>query len=1040
MQSIYSSIQDNSTLDCRHNSTEQESLSQANQPSELAPILVVIDPKVADYQMLAEAALAQANVIILDPEKDGVEQITGALASYPASALHVVSHGSPGRLQLGNTYLSQENIDRYANELKTWSIFLGSSPVLLYGCQVAAGEVGQNFLARLHELIDTEIAASANLTGSREMDGDWELEVTTGSIEVPLAFPEDVREAYTSVLALNLGVPVVALIEGALPEDLTLGITVQNLGITVPLPVDTDVTLTPDAQLDLGNGAGVPLTVTIAAGTASTALQTIPVLAVDDGIAEGNHTGTITASIVTNNPLLDVIPDLAVTVNINDPLALPQLSITPTNLPITEGTTTSLTVALPNIDLALLPATGVVLTLTPGEDIDLGNGAGVATDITLDANNLSVDLNVTAVDDGLAEGVAGVETSNIDIAFADPALANLLTLPLASVPVPVTDPLALPQLNITPTDLSLTEGLSASLTLGLPDANLPLPAAGLEVILTPGEDIDLGNGAGVAATVTLDANNLNVDLNITAIEDNLEEGLELSNIEVALADPTLASIISLPTTSLPVAINDALVPGVPSLSITPVDLAVVEGDTTSLTIDLPDTLIDLPLISLTLTPGEDLDLGNGAGVATTFELLTDGPTTIDITAVNDGISEEPEISSISLALADPNLANLITLPLTEVSFTVTDRATTDLPITIDTNSVTPISPALIQNPGDIFTVQGTLGEEVVVDFGLSSVDLNAVTEIGVFVVDDISGSIDGILPGEPGYEEAALSRAESIISVLPDTEDLLGDTNLLRELSFPAGTYLGLYLIPDGTAAEALSALTTGQSSPSVFFGTPSSNANATDYLEATGLDDGSFTWTWQGVGSQDFGSLTLTAQATTRQGVSVGTQLQEATNQELIDLTAQAGQTVNATFSTSSDATFDNTMGLYVVENQEGTIIDQLTGATLNPGDVGYAEAVVKQTVVSLGANSSGSQQLQGGFIYATYLIADGDMTEFLDSQGNNSSSAPMAYFGFEAANGDGWDHIKMLGNNTWGVEDVFGGGDKDFNDFVVSFEMSVV
>ena len=822
MQSIYSSTQNKSAL---NNSTENETLVQTHQPSELAPVLVVIDPKVSDYQMLAESVLAQANVMILDQEKDGVEQITEALANYPTSALHIVSHGSPGRLQLGNTYLSLENIDSYAWELKTWSNFLGSSPVLLYGCQVAAGQVGQNFLARLHELINTEIAASANLTGSREMDGDWELEVTTGSIEVPLAFPEDVREAYTSVL-LDLTIPIPLLYEGVLePFQLDLGLIVGPLRNAVPdalnLPLgNVTITLDPDAQLDLGNGADQPLSVDITDNTDLTQLQSVPVLAVDDQTDEQDpHPGTITvtvagagldaletaAAVAIATPELQqavaLLTESTITAQINDPL--PELSITTfdPNLPIVEGNTTSLTVALPaGFDTNLLPAAGVVLTLTPGEDIDLGNGAGVATDITLDPNNLSVDLNLAAV------------------------------------------------------------------------------------------------------------------------EDNQEEGQETATIQIALANAALAGIISLPTTSLDVTISDA---------------------------------------------------------------ATSGGTTTD--------------------------------------------------------SGTTISPALIQNPGDVFTVQGTPGEEVVVDFGLSSVDLDDVSELGFFIVDDVSGSIDGILPGEDGYQEAALRRAESIFSVLPDTEDLLGNTNLLRELSFPAGTHLGLYLTTDGTAAEALSALANGQTA-NVLFGTPSLNANATDYLEATGLDDGSFTWMWQGDGNQDFGSLSLTAQATTKQSVSIGTQLQEATNQELIDLTAQAGQTVNATFTTSSDATFDNSMGLYVVENQEGTIFDQLTGATLNPGDEGYAEAAVRQTVLSIGGDSSGSQQLQGGFIYATYLIADGDMTEFLDSQGDNSSSAPMAYFVFGSANTDGFDHINMLGNNTWGMEDVQGGGDKDYNDFVVRFDLSVV
>jgi hypothetical protein len=163
-------------------------------------MLVVIDPRVEDYAMLAAGVHEGTNVFILDLNRDGVEQITEALAQHPTSTLHIVSHGSPGCLAVGNTYLSLENLDRYADDLQTWSIFLSSASVFLYGCNVAAGEVGEAFLSKLHQLTGANIAASANPTGSTVKGGDWELEVTIGKIEAPLAFSEAVREAYISVL------------------------------------------------------------------------------------------------------------------------------------------------------------------------------------------------------------------------------------------------------------------------------------------------------------------------------------------------------------------------------------------------------------------------------------------------------------------------------------------------------------------------------------------------------------------------------------------------------------------------------------------------------------------------------------------------------------------------------------------------------------------------------------------------------------------------------------------------------------------------
>ena len=59
-------------------------------------------------------------------------------------------------------------------------------------------------------------------------------------------------------------------------------------------------------------------------------------------------------------------------------------------------------------------------------------------------------------------------------------------------------------------------------------------------------------------------------------------------------------------------------------------------------------------------------------------------------------------------------------------------------------------------------------------------------------------------------------------------------------------------------------------------------------------------------------------------------------------------------------------------------------------------------------------------------YLIADG--------------SDPMAsevYFAHAGANSGGNDHAKLLGSNIFGFEDLAGLGDRDFNDFVVKFEV---
>ncbi|WP_445245971.1 DUF4347 domain-containing protein [Microcoleus sp. OTE_8_concoct_300] len=158
-------------------------------------------------QSLAPSAEPRKEIFILDRAGDGVEQITELLASYTdLDAVHIVSHGGPGNLQLGSIQLNSDNLDEYGDRLQQWKKALApNADILLYGCNVAAEIAppiaGRSFLQRLNQLTGADIAASKNLTGSAALGGDWDLEVTIGSIETALAFTLDAIASYDRVLA-----------------------------------------------------------------------------------------------------------------------------------------------------------------------------------------------------------------------------------------------------------------------------------------------------------------------------------------------------------------------------------------------------------------------------------------------------------------------------------------------------------------------------------------------------------------------------------------------------------------------------------------------------------------------------------------------------------------------------------------------------------------------------------------------------------------------------------------------------------------------
>ncbi|MHC5763450.1 DUF4347 domain-containing protein, partial [Nostoc sp.] len=169
------------------------------------PSIIFIDPSVEKYEVLLKNIVLKTEVVILDQSHDGVKQITKVLSQRRGiESVHIVSHGSPGCLYLGNTQLSLSTLQRYTQELQTWfspSCHLCVSPsLLLYGCNIAAGDSGEEFIEKLYKLTKASIAASANLTGNAALGGNWQLEISRGEVTTAQVFKPEILETYNFVL------------------------------------------------------------------------------------------------------------------------------------------------------------------------------------------------------------------------------------------------------------------------------------------------------------------------------------------------------------------------------------------------------------------------------------------------------------------------------------------------------------------------------------------------------------------------------------------------------------------------------------------------------------------------------------------------------------------------------------------------------------------------------------------------------------------------------------------------------------------------
>jgi hypothetical protein len=171
--------------------------------------LVFIDAGVEDRESLIEDLLerraddsVRIEVVVLDSDRDGIDQISEALASRSnIDAVHVVSHGTDEGIQLGSSWLSGESLDSYEESVASWrSVLSEDADLLLYGCNLAGSADGKALIEQLAILTGADVAASVDATGAALFGGDWDLEHTTGSVEADIAFSAGARAAYGGVL------------------------------------------------------------------------------------------------------------------------------------------------------------------------------------------------------------------------------------------------------------------------------------------------------------------------------------------------------------------------------------------------------------------------------------------------------------------------------------------------------------------------------------------------------------------------------------------------------------------------------------------------------------------------------------------------------------------------------------------------------------------------------------------------------------------------------------------------------------------------
>jgi hypothetical protein len=158
-----------------------------------------------------------------------------------------------------------------------------------------------------------------------------------------------------------------------------------------------------------------------------------------------------------------------------------------------------------------------------------------------------------------------------------------------------------------------------------------------------------------------------------------------------------------------------------------------------------------------------------------------------------------------------------------------------------------------------------------------------------------------------------------------------------------------------------------------------------------------------------------------------------------VLDFTAfTPDQTIEGTLILAREAAFDSVTSFYQTLDIQGTVwrdpFDQSKGK-ITPGQAGttaadYGAAALRNLVDGLTGLRVGNRQtssrsisIQGGSYLAPIAQIKG-----------------KTFVAFASGNADGIPHFATLGSNMFGLEDLYGGGDRDFDDKVFGFAFSKV
>ncbi|MFH7242047.1 MAG: DUF4347 domain-containing protein [Spirulina sp.] len=147
--------------------------------------LVIVDGSLLQADLPLTLAPHQQLVVLEADPDHALTAIAQALRPYRnLAAVHLIAHGQPGHLYLGHTDVDSPWLLQHRPEIQTWRRALRpQADLLIYGCEVAQGTIGEDLLNTWRRVLPVDVAAADIPIGGVALGGSSQLEQRRGSIE-----------------------------------------------------------------------------------------------------------------------------------------------------------------------------------------------------------------------------------------------------------------------------------------------------------------------------------------------------------------------------------------------------------------------------------------------------------------------------------------------------------------------------------------------------------------------------------------------------------------------------------------------------------------------------------------------------------------------------------------------------------------------------------------------------------------------------------------------------------------------------------------